>query len=72
MKNSLYVKYEVFIVVKIWIVFFWVVTACRMAGDYKYVRGIHCLHLQGRSGGEGSTFLQNNGQYVPAYLYKLL
>jgi hypothetical protein len=47
--------FEVFMVMKMWIVGFWFMMPCRLLGGYQAFGGIYCLHLQGG----GNIFLQN-------------
>jgi hypothetical protein len=58
--SSIFVKFEVLTVVKMWTVGFWVVTLCSLVGSYHHFRGTYHLHLQGRTDENGGdTFLQN-------------
>jgi hypothetical protein len=41
-----YVRFEVLTVVKMTMLFFWVVTPCRLVGRYQRFGGTCCLHLQ--------------------------
>jgi hypothetical protein len=43
----IYVRYEVFIAVKIEFIFFWVVAPCSVVVGYQHFRGLSFLHLQG-------------------------
>jgi hypothetical protein len=43
--------FDIFTVVKMWIVVIWVVTPCDLVGGYERFGGTYCFHLQGGSGG---------------------
>jgi hypothetical protein len=42
------VRFEIFRVVKIWMMVFWVMMLCSLAGGYQYFGGMYHLHAQGR------------------------
>jgi hypothetical protein len=46
--------FEVLTAVKTFILFFWVVTQCRLIGGYQRFGETYCHHLQGWSGGAGN------------------
>jgi hypothetical protein len=60
-------RFEVFMVVKIHIVVFRVMT---LIGGYQGFRGAYCLHLQGRSA--SSRFFQNSDICLPVYMVSYL
>jgi hypothetical protein len=50
--NTKYMRdFEVFMVIKIQVVVFWVLTPCSVVVGYQHSRGPCCLHLQGEAGG---------------------
>jgi hypothetical protein len=42
-------RFEFLMAIKMWILVFWVVIACRILGGYQCFEGMHCIHVQDRS-----------------------
>jgi hypothetical protein len=51
---SKYMRFEVFMVVTILMMFFWVWASCGLAGRSQHFRKAYCLHLQGSSDHAGN------------------
>jgi hypothetical protein len=57
------VRYEVLTAVRIMLLFFWVVTPCRLVGRYQRLGETYCFHFQ------SSTFSPEDGDTTATYLH---
>jgi hypothetical protein len=63
-----FVRFEVFIAVRMMMMFFWVLVPCRLISRYKRFGETYCLHLQGCPEDGDRMFLQNAGIYQQVYI----